>query len=464
MSANQSDPVLERLNFFNGQRLAATDLRTEQGHHVGMRRVLNRSLYSPGIVVGLDVERAPEDKKDPTWKHKVIVRRGLAFDHLGREIFVPEDVLVLVMGAGSKTPGVVFGNLLTVSYRENRRHPVHDRCAVVTPYKPCSGDMPWGAPTRIAADWVFEFLDSWPADDSGKIVLGQIELNSKCEVVRVLPGVRRYAVPVKPQKVSPISLEGEKDIDATNPKVLTFHIAGGFPESALLYLRARKLSTLFYSEQGQHKHNATIAINPKNFDLTHKHDIGNTTTDPAGDHAHSLKICTDDADVDYGDPGGMCVEVDDEREADFRDGLIGGVPAHSHALNNIIVNNTPLAVNVDLTGTATVKNTGVTDYDIRVGNKKALTYFKQLKIKLNGSDVTDLILDQLRAKPGQGADWPELGNGLPGHKLASTEGTGEIDLLKLGFEIGLGAHKLEFILDPAIADNGGNLQYNLYVS
>ena len=96
MSANQSDPVLERLNYFNGQRLTANDLRTEQGHHVGMRRVLNRSLYSAGIVVGLEVEKAPEDKKDPTWKHKVIVRRGLAFDHLGREIFVPEDVLVLV--------------------------------------------------------------------------------------------------------------------------------------------------------------------------------------------------------------------------------------------------------------------------------------------------------------------------------------------------------------------------------
>ena len=155
-----------------------------------MRRVLNRSLYTAGIVVGLDVEPAPADPADPTWKHKVVVRHGLAFDHLGREIFVPADVLVLAMGAPSKTPGVVFGNLLVVSYRENRRHPSHDKCAVVTPYKACSGDLPWGAPTRITAEWVFEFLDSWPADDSGKIVLGQIELNAKCEVVRVMPGVR----------------------------------------------------------------------------------------------------------------------------------------------------------------------------------------------------------------------------------------------------------------------------------
>jgi hypothetical protein len=282
--------------------------------------------------------------------------------------------------------------------------------------------------------------------------------------VRVLPGVRRYAVPVKPQKVSPVSIEGEKNIDASNPKVLVFHVNGGYPESAFLYLRAREFSSLFYSEMGQHKHTAAIAINPKKFDLTHNHDIGNTTTDPAGDHAHSLKITTDDADVDYGNPSGISIEVEDERPSEFWDGYIGGVPAHSHALNNIIVNNTPLEVNVTLTGSATVNNTGVTDHDIRVGNKKALTYFKGLKIKLNGVSVTDLILDQLRAKPGQAADWPELGDGLPSHKLASSEGTGEIDLLKLGVEIGLGSHKLEFFLDPAIADNGGNLQYNLYLS
>ena len=165
MSANQADD-LQRLNYFNGQRLAAGDFRAEQAHHLGMRRVLNRSLYSRGIVVGLEVETRPADK------HKVIVREGLAFDHLGREIFVPQDLSVQVMGAPSTTPGVVFGNLLTVSYREQRRFPVSERCAVVTPYKPCSGDLPWGAPTRIAADAVFEFLDSWPADDSGRVVLG----------------------------------------------------------------------------------------------------------------------------------------------------------------------------------------------------------------------------------------------------------------------------------------------------
>ena len=81
MSANPSDDALQRLNYFNGQRLAAADFRAEQGHHMGMRRVLNRSLYSPGIVVGLEVVpvpqevqparsagRAPRDRAGTAWR------------------------------------------------------------------------------------------------------------------------------------------------------------------------------------------------------------------------------------------------------------------------------------------------------------------------------------------------------------------------------------------------------------
>ena len=110
MSANPPDDARERLNYFNGQRLAAADFRAEQGHHTGMRRVLNHALYSSGIVTGLEVELVSSDK--PADRHLVKVRRGLAFDHLGREIFLPEDVLVHAMGAPSTTEGVVFGNLL----------------------------------------------------------------------------------------------------------------------------------------------------------------------------------------------------------------------------------------------------------------------------------------------------------------------------------------------------------------
>jgi len=109
MSVDRSEDALQRLNYFNGERLAAADFRAEQAHHVEIRRLLNRSLFAPGIVVGLEVE--PIKSSDPIDKRSVLVRSGLAFDNQGREIYLPEDVKVQVMGAPSSTPGVVFGNL-----------------------------------------------------------------------------------------------------------------------------------------------------------------------------------------------------------------------------------------------------------------------------------------------------------------------------------------------------------------
>ena len=462
MSANQSDPVLERLNYFNGQRLTANDLRAEQGHHVGMRRVLNRSLYTAGIVVGLDVERAPEDKKDPTWKHRVVVRRGLAFDHFGREIFVPEDVQVLVMGAPSKTPGVVFGNLLVVSYRENRRHPAHERCAVVTPYKPCSGDMPWGAPTRIAAEWVFDFLDSWPTDESGMIVLGQIEMNSKCEVVRVMPGVRRYAVPAKPTTSHPLSIEGEKDIDNANPKFLHFHISDGLPDSVRLYLRGREFTSLYYTEMGEHNHSVTIP--DPTISIAHEHKFkGVPKAKHGGAHRHSFW---------YADPAEGFASIDrhepDQGKWILKDETqVMGHPiaesgAHSHDLDPLEFD--PLAdPNITIPIAGTIGDKGA-NLPVRT-NTQHLTLINNLVVRLDSNNITKQICDQLEARDGVGK-WLLVAAPndfrIKGAALNASGGTGEIDLLKLGgVELGLGEHALEFrIMD---ANVGGNLQYNLYV-
>src|SRR5262249_21735827 len=273
MSANLIDDPRERLNYFNGQRLAAGDFRTEQGHHDGMRRVLNHALYSPGIVTGLEVEA------DPGNRHPVNVHAGLAFDHLGREIFRPEEVSVLAMGAPSTTPGLVFGNLLVVSYREQRKNAVADGCAVASEPASCGGALGWTAPTRIAADVAFEVLDSWPAAESGRVVIAQLELNAQCQVERVLPGARQYAMPVKPQKVRAISLEGEKDIDVANEKSVHFHIKGAAPERAVLMLRARKFSSLFYTEIGEHTHPLDLKIADHPVVGKHHHTLANLKTD-----------------------------------------------------------------------------------------------------------------------------------------------------------------------------------------
>lgn len=470
MSANPYDE-LQRVNYSNGQRLAAADFRAEQTYHLGMRRVLNRSLYSPGIVIGLEVEPAKSNPPDPADKHQVIVRHGLAFDNLGREIFIPVDVVVQVMGAPSKTSGIVFGNLLVVSYREMRKFPVQSNCMIGAPYKPCSGDLAWGAPTRIVADAVFEFLDSWPSDNSGKIVLGQIELNAKCEVVRVMPGVRRYAVPVKPQTVRALTLEGEKDIDQANPKVLWFHIDGGAPDSVMLYLRARPFSSLYYTELGRHKHSleqketrdagAVVAH-------THPLDLSGLGLADAGEHRHEIWSASDDGEsgsIDFGD---------DDDPTQFRatgeDGTLGGrgnmevKPSgmHHHQVNAATVPPTGpggavLAHHHSLKG-----DTFETGLLPAARTGPVLSFVKDLKVWLDGQDVTTLICQQLEAKPGQAGKWASLGDGTAGHLIANSEGTGEIDLLKLGAEMGLGSHKLEFRVSGAGV--GGAIQYNLYVS
>jgi hypothetical protein len=465
MSATPPDDTLARLNYFNGQRLAAGDLRTEQKHHIGMRRVLNRSLYSPGIVTGLEVE---PDKADPakpgdlSWKHRVVVRHGLAFDHLGREIFLPADMKVQVSGAPSTTPGIVFGNLLVIAYREQRGQPANNRCLVGAPYQPCSGDLAWGAPTRILADATFEFLDSWPAEDSGKIVLSQVELGSGCQVVRTAPGVRRYAVPVKPQTVRPISLEGEKDIDQSNPKVLYFHIDGGVPDSVVLHLRSRPFNTLYYTELGKHTHAISFNSRDTSKNLAHFHTATAGGTDSAGDHTHTFTV--DDGEV----KGGIDVN---STNGDTIQGKnpIDNAGAHTHKLEGLQLS-TELGpdpwVHHHLVEGDTA-STGVSDLSMRppvapATSTNALRYLVDLRVVFDETDdITDRVLDQLRSKPGQAASWPALGDAVT-NALALSDGTGEIDLLKIpGLEIGQGRHTLTFrVAKPAV---GGTLQYNLYV-
>ena len=96
----------------------------------------------------------------------------------------------------------------------------------------------------------------------------------------------------------------------------------------------------------------------------------------------------------------------------------------------------------------------------------ALSKLKDLVVKLDGAPITRAICEQLEARPGQFGKWKVQVSPtdirLNGASLSQADGTGEIDLLKLGVEIGIGQHKLEFLVsDP---DVGGNLQYNLYVA
>jgi hypothetical protein len=477
--ANPPDDPRERLNYSNGQRLAASDFRAEQGHHTGMRRVLNRSLYSSGIVAGLEVEVPKPRPPEPADKHSVIVKRGLAFDHLGREIFLPVDIAVQVMGAPSTTEGLVFGNLLVISYREQRKSRVSDGCVVATPAASCRGAVAWGAPTRIAADAVFEVLDSWPADESGKVVIAQLELNAQCEVVHALPGVRQYAMPVKAQKVRGISLEGEKDIDKENPKVLFFHIDGGYPESATLYLRARKFSSLYYTELGAHVHTHTL-IQPGDgapqLNLEHSHELdaiktGNAVQEPLAKVQLLADVIADQTFFN-------AIMVNDEDPlkvqagVDLRTRSSSPPPRHLLDITNLEYHTHPFppgqetkkALKADqrLGIVLTIDPAGVSSPVARTSPAPALGFVDDLKIFLDGQSITEQIRQQLEAKPGQAGKWTTLGNGQATHALAQPDGTREIDLLKVAVELGIGPHKLELRVDKP--NMGGNIQYNLYVS
>jgi hypothetical protein len=357
----------------------------------------------------------------------------------------------------------VFGNLLVVSYRESRKFPAQSQCMVGAPFSPCSGDLAWGAPTRIVADAVFEFVDSWPSDDSGRVVLSQIELDDKCNVVRTSPGARRYAVQAKPQTVRPLSLEGEKDIDRANPKVLYFHIDGGFPESVRLYLRGMPVSSLYYTELGRHTHvfkGSALAL-----DIGHQHEFdGVPKTKQDGVHRHSYSV------DDPSSGGAFMIKGSNQNQWSRKEEtndianplhISGG---HRHEMEPMTLKNFARVLTPTVGG-INEESGCIGGPAIRQG-KPALSLFKDLIIKLDGKQVTELICDQLEALPLQAGKWKlQISPGdirMNGSSLSQTDGTGEIDLLKLGFEIGIGQHKLEFIVSNP--DVGGQLQYNLYVS
>jgi hypothetical protein len=453
MSANPADEALARLNYFNGQRLAAGDFRSEQGYHLGMRRVLNRSLYSAGIVTGLEVE---PDKSDA---HRVVVRDGLAFDPLGREIYVPADVSVLVTGTPSTTPGEVFGNLLAVSYRETRAFPTSTSCVAATPR---GGEVVWGAPTRVIADAVFEVLDGWPAADSGKVVLAQIELSKTCEVVRCSPGVRKYAVPVKAGRTRVLSLVGDGDVAPDCPKVLHFHVADGLPERAQLYLRGGKISSLWYSELAKHTHelDLTIAgVNPWRVDFSHTHTLlGAMTESGAHRHSYHKDNANDAGGIKHSsaawqtDPNDFKVKENDGTNPIEISG------AHTHDLSTLTFSEPTPSSSFTLTpdfSKSSIEASGM-EPGMR-GGQRAYDYFKELKIKLDDTEVTENILEQL-------ATLAQLGVGestTPDSEPFVTDGTAAIDLLLVGVDLLPGAHTLEFVVPNG--KGGGKLFYALYI-
>jgi len=499
-----SEMPLDRLNYFNGQRLEASDLKLEQQYHVRVWRWLNKSLYTTGIAQGLEVTA---DSGNPL---NVIVSPGLALDSQGQEIILLDQVSIPVIGTPSTSPGVVDGNYLTIHYGEQVTEDEQDGCVVQVGKKKscgCGGgaktsNLAWGGPAYIEAVPILGFTNVLPSDTSGKIILAQIELDSSCNVVSVHPEVRRYVGAASSAQVHQFALEGARDFDYRNPQRIYFQVRGRQPNAVTLYLWGDKLSTLYYTELGRHTHGLTVAGTlggpidastgqPKTNTTT---ESGASATDPTPHEHNDLEatfmynsgvtdnaiflgpvsnnntsggVYTDLAASVLGAPSGPieCLGTASYGQAnlldrvktttangnpDFQAKVAGATPhIHSHDHTH--------AFNFD-SGNSSIGYTGVTDVNADTG-RPSFSYIADLQVGIDGNDQTQNILSQLQsARPTQ--NWTRFGDGTATHALVQY-GTADIklDLLSLLVNFDEGQH----YIDLTVATGGGRILYNLYV-
>jgi hypothetical protein len=485
---------LERLHFFNGQRLAAKDLELEQKYHLRVRRLLNRGLYSAGVVNGLEVS-----KVDP--KH-VKVTTGMALDPRGREVILLSDAMLRVPAGLPTAPAP--GYFLVIHYNEETEPGTLADC------REGIGTTP---PARTSEYPSFSWTESWPnhqecgkghAADCG-VVLALVTLTQGCQIDKIEPAVRQYAHSTLPSVVHPFALEGEKDIDSANSKVIHFQVRGGIPDVCLLFLWGGAISSLLYTELGSHAHKiGSVVADSTASDLgNHSHGGGSGLSDAAGMHNHTMRITEMNTDglaaadfwgtlvdpgaglvlgvvrgliglppkndailsgpnpadpfgmnpgahvsrgptagANQGDPAHDYIQPDGQHTHKVSGGTTGApspdhATAHKHTLSgtdNVAGNTRPPAG---------------TPYQARDG-KDALSFPALVHVKVDDIDYTKQILIAL--------GWGELGDGTKGHKFVKS-GTGAIDLMQLAVPMGTGPHKIELLVNGG----GGKVLYNLYV-
>jgi hypothetical protein len=109
MSILDQTGFIERLRFFDGQRLFAEDLQGIEEFHREMRWLHNRSLHQPGIGNGFAVTGRRDERE-------VQVGAGYALDALGREIVLTRDRVEPVPPVSSESNGDPVFFDLAVSY------------------------------------------------------------------------------------------------------------------------------------------------------------------------------------------------------------------------------------------------------------------------------------------------------------------------------------------------------------
>lgn len=498
-----SEKPLERLNFFNGQRLNAGDFLLEQQYHMRVRRWLNRSLYTPGIAMGLEVYAVPGAPR-------VRVNPGLALDPLGREIILLESREIAVMHDIGQTSRF-DGSYLVIRYDEELLAQ-QDACCL--PAGSNDNKAAQGGPSRVLADPVIECVPDLPHEASGKIVLGRVVLAAGCgSIERIDTSYRRYTGRASDAHVRQYALEGEREVAAVtsrNANAATidvgariyFHIRDRQPSSLVLILRASQLSPLYYTELGRHSHGADIhgAIGDHTLsaqDTNHSHpltdnqgtalvseiekedDIFNDGVKDFGPHQHYLFGRAAYAPIPsagthtgfnliHTDAGQQVIDNDVDLEVRWgrhKHRLVGPTAdsGFSHTLTH--------AFN---SAGSSIGEMGVEDHQggaliARVG--EVMTYVRDLQIKIDGVNQTEAIKRQVLNNDSAStpADWAMLGNGKDTHAFV-TRGSGPIRLDFLPDMIfGEGEHVIEFSVAGSVDSagqlipSGGRIHYNLYV-
>jgi hypothetical protein len=103
---------LERIQFFNGQRLFASDLQSLEAFNREMRWLHNQSLHQPGVGSGYAVTGNKGDKQ-------VTITPGYALNSLGQEIILTETHVEPIPPVADNGAGASAFYDLTVSYPDD---------------------------------------------------------------------------------------------------------------------------------------------------------------------------------------------------------------------------------------------------------------------------------------------------------------------------------------------------------
>ncbi len=192
---------LERIQFFNGQRLFAGDLQTLESFNREMRWLHNQSLHQPGIGSGYAVTGNIGDRQ-------VIISPGYALDSLGREIILTEALIQPIPPVADNGSGGSAFYLLTVSYPDDTE---------LTSSETRAGICVQQGVVRLREEPIFCWVrlndndtNRQPVDSNLKlriskglfIVLAQIEVFN-CKLKQpVSAAQRRNAVPAKQPRIA----------------------------------------------------------------------------------------------------------------------------------------------------------------------------------------------------------------------------------------------------------------------